>query len=255
MEIDISIESILSNVKAIQQSIIFLHDKGQKSKKLYDTLKKQNKLIHSQMTWGEKHLMGLFGGDKDKVKRYKSNQGEIEKIHKILIDVDKQLKIKNERLHHEIIDYLKTNSPSYKKLVFYNSIFSELYDISASFYNLLLKAKEGITDALIFTSWDSLLNHPRAQGELNKFIEQISEYQKRVDHYEKSLNIPLLKGENLNDYIKFPTQNIAMDSLNRLSSRIMEIIDIANVGTKDNEIKIGTLIRNIKQKLVAIDLK
>jgi len=94
---------------------------------------------------------------------------------------------------------------------------------TSSFIALLKKAKKGINDALLFTSWESLLKHPRAQNELDKFKGLLKNLQLKMDQYENKTGIKLLNGNRLEDCIQFSTEKIAMNSFKKLYDSISKI--------------------------------
>jgi hypothetical protein len=92
--------------------------------------------------------------------------------------------------------------------------------------NILNDAKKKITDALMFTSWVSLLDHPRAKEALNGFRIQASDYQTQIDEYEVYFRIKIIDETRFVDYIKLSSESTAMNSFNRLTSQLTDIIDI-----------------------------
>lgn len=235
MNLDISTEDIRTKFKTRQQTISSLHNQGKAKKAEFSALKKEQETLIGQMGWREKYLMGLFGGDNSVVQKMKSIKDTINKTKNILIDIDKKIKFENDNLLKEIKDYLINHSDSYQRLSKENDCHVDLYNASAKFYNFLVKAKKTITDALLLTSWNGLLEHPKAKEGLNTFRTLTAEYQKQVDLYEKTLKVNLLNGDKLEDYIKFSSQSVAMDSFNRIATQVKN--NISYTDTKINEVK------------------
>jgi hypothetical protein len=247
MDLDVSKKDIQEQFKARHQTIAALHNQGRAKKNEYSVLKNEKEILSSQMGWREKYLMGFLGGDSSLVHKMKTIKANLDTAKNNLIDIDKNINIENDTLAKEIREYLFKNSDSYQKLSRELDCHVDLYNASAEFSNFLARAKKTVTDALLLTSWDSLLAHPKAREGLNTFQTLTVEYQHKVNSYESMLKVDLLKGTKLEDSIKFSSQSIAMESFNKILAHVKTNISYTDTRISDSKKLKESIIDQVKQ--------
>lgn len=250
MNIDIDIADFRAHLQGARHTILSLHKSGQANLKEYETSKKELSTLNSGLTWTEKYLGGSFGGDKEKVRRIQSLKEKISKLRAQLKKIDSDLKSETSKVKNEIVDYLSKNSKRFKNLSADNHINQQLLHESNSFLQILKKAKKGISDALLFTSWENLLNHPKAQLELEKFNRLLENLQEKINQYETQTGTKLLNGDRLGDYIQFSTEKIAMDSFRKLNDTVNAISNRLTIKVRESETEISTLTDIAYQSIV-----
>jgi hypothetical protein len=251
MEVDLTPEDIRAQFKTQQHTILSLHVQGRRNKGEYVSLKNEYERLLSKMGWREKYCLGYFGGSRLVVRQLKIVKSSLGKKRDHLISIDKKLKIETDNLSKAIKDYAAKNSEEYKKLITENDDCVSLYNASALFYNFLLSAKKIVNDALLLTSWEALLEHPSAREGLDKFRDQTTAYQGLAKSYELSLEVDLLKGANLTDFIRFSSESVAMDGFDQIMTRVSDTMDYCESAIAKNKENKDTIVEEIKKLVMA----
>lgn len=205
--------------------------------------------ISSGLTWTEKYLGGNFGGDKEKVKTIPSLKEKISYLRLQLKKVESDLKLENNKLKDNIVDYLSKNSIKFKSLIADTQINRELLTETNSFIDLLKKAKKGISDALLLTSWENLLNHPKAREGLSKFKRVLGNLENNIKKYETSTGTNFLDNQGLMNYLQFSTEKIAMNSFSSLNSLIGGISYKLSTLVTEKEKEKDSLVESVQRSI------
>jgi hypothetical protein len=247
MQPDINTDDILMQLRPIQQAISMLHIQGRKNLLEFNLLKRERELLQPQVGWRETYLMGYFGGNQSVAQKVKTIEVQLSSLRSNLAEVDEQLKVENDNLHRKIKEYLKKHSEFYQKLLEEVDFHTELFDTSETFYNMLITAKQNVSEALRLTSWENLINHPSAKERISKLKAETAEYEEAVQLYESVLKVDLLRGRGLKNLIKFSTQSVAMKSFSELSSEAGAIMEYADAMISENSKMRKSIIDVIKR--------
>ncbi len=94
---------------------------------------------------------------------------------------------------------------------------------SKYYRELVLKAEQGIKDALIFLSWEKLSNHHEAQSKLNEFQKETSSYQKVISSLETEIRDLEGKVIIFDKLIRFSCEQEVMHSFHKLATKANDI--------------------------------
>ncbi|WP_422359335.1 hypothetical protein [Reichenbachiella sp.] len=169
--------------------------------------------------WKEKLFGGSLGGNKELAELVKSTENELQKVESTLEKLGKELKEKPDIIKKELTNALKEIDSYFKKLTDDRTLHYDLYKASKKYEELLKKAHQGVIDALLFLSWEKLINHPEASEKLNGFKNETLKYQKIVDKLRDNSSTQPIPAANLIDLIKFDSQEVAMSSFKKLLSQ------------------------------------
>ncbi|HEV8511846.1 MAG TPA: hypothetical protein VGQ59_01130 [Cyclobacteriaceae bacterium] len=250
MNVDINIDEIRNQFDELRRTIRSLQERKNVQLKEYQVSKKEFEKLNSELSWTEKYLGGNFGGDKEKLSMTRSLREKISKLRIELRKIDRNLSTESEKIKNEVIEHLSKNSYRFRKLTSENEQNQQLIIEISSFLNILKKAKNGIKDALLFTSWKGLLEHPRAQNELSRFNQVLVNFQFKINEYEVQTGTQLLNGKKLEDFIQFSTEKIAMESFYKLNRSINEISEKINGMNSEIEKEISVLTEKTYQSVL-----
>lgn len=239
-------------LKEVQTTLVELHrDLTQISalfkKRLqeYTTRNERYQYATKSLGWREKHFEGFLGGDKASLKNLEKEFVELTHFRKSLLELEKKVKSIEESFLSEIIRFLSKESPeyiSYESLLQHHHIIAEE---SARFYNSLVEVKRKISDALVFTNWNNLLNQSKAAVLIQEFCDQVKLYNQKVVKYQVLMKCNLLEA-TLIETIDLSSQSSAMESLNGLLIKSEEILNFANEQTNQISKKRGGMIDHVK---------
>lgn len=188
---------------------------AEKGKNLKNELNSHSK----NLGWKEKLFGGSLGGNKELAELVKHTENEMQKVESSLKKLSKELKEKPDIIKKEFTNALKEIDSDFKKLTDDRTLHYDLYKASKKYEDLLKKAHQGVIDALLFLSWEKLINHPEASEKLNGFKSETLRYQKVVDKLRNNSSTQPKPAVSLVDLIKFDSQEIAMSSFKKLLSQ------------------------------------
>ena len=166
--------------------------------------------------WKEKMFGGNFGGNKKLVQDARILENEKNALEIKIKDSAQQSENKSEKIEKEFSNFLKEIDPEFNQMNVDRSIYFHVYKASKKYKDLLQKAKQGIIDALLFLSWDKLINHPEANEKLNSFKKETQFFQNSIDQLDETIKKEKVGTESLTSLIKFESQDIAMKSFDKL---------------------------------------
>jgi hypothetical protein len=223
MELDIN-ELLIEELKNLTRGVSVNFSK---LKADYSNLRLENSKLETeqssievQMGWRERNLMGFLGGNRNLVKKFNLINSELDQVelnlNKLVTETENQSNLFNK----EIAQFLFNHSSAYQKTYNESKQQSKLLKSTKAYDSLLKKVKQGIVDALVWTSWDKLIKHPRANKELSKFRKETSKYQNSLSFYEANSEYRLGESFTFEKYIKFSSEHIAMENFNRISRQV-----------------------------------
>lgn len=166
--------------------------------------------------WKEKLFGGKLGGNKELANQVKTKEKRKMKAEDSLLSLNKKLKGKSERLKKEFSSALKEIDDNFNKLTTDRSLHFDLYQSSKNYKELLKKAHQGIIDALLFLSWDKLINHPEASEKLAGFKKETRALQSVVDKLRDIAESQPKNKPSLIELIQFQSKEVAMASFDKL---------------------------------------
>jgi hypothetical protein len=205
--------------------------------------------IENKMGIREKLFGGFLGGNRELVKERDQIREKIQKESNIYDDNDKILIQLTSSITDEIKNFLHLNSPQFSELANAISSTNKLRKASKSYYNLLIKAKKGVADALAWASWETLINHPDAKKELKKFRKESENYQSILDKHEALISTHNIKIVNIIELIKFSSQKVAFDSFNKIIKHVKLIKSFSYKHGEALKMEEKELITSLKQRL------
>lgn len=214
------INEMQSIIDAVNKEFSDLSDQKSSLIAQKEGLEKEFASLSGKLGWKEKYLSGYLGGNKELVQEATSSQVEIQKIEEHLASVDQKLKEKPERLRKEISSFLQSNDPEYAELIASRKSHFKLYEASKAYYGLVKKSHQGVIDALLFLSWEKLINHPEAGEKLAEFKKATSDFQVVVDNFIATTKHQLGDRSNLVELIKLSSQHVAMSSFENLIKQV-----------------------------------
>lgn len=174
------------------------------------------KTSSTKLGWKEKFLGGNLGGNKVLINEVNAAREKKLKLENSIADIKMKRIEKPKRIKKEFSAILKEIDPDFTKLASERSLHFDLYQASKSYAELVKKAHQGVIDALLFLSWEKLINHPEASEKLSGFKKETLKYQKIVDRLKENTPNSLEGKPSLLDLIKFSSQDVAMSSFNKL---------------------------------------
>jgi hypothetical protein len=231
MQLEVKLKDVLPTIVAMQRDLTQASASFKKRLDEYTARNERYQKATKELGWREKYLDGFLGGDKASVAKLENEFVELTAFRKSLLELEKIVKSINESFTIEISRFLSKESPEY---ISYESALQHhraIAETSAHFYNSLAEAKRKISDALLFTSWNSLLNHSKASVLLQEFYDQVAAYSQKIEAYQSHVKCNLVN-ENLQDSIDLTTQTSAMSSLNELLIKSDEILNSAQEQVK-----------------------
>lgn len=169
-----------------------------------------------KMGWREK-IGGVLGGDKALIQKVESINGQVRKTKKEIKSIDQQISKLTTQSTDKLKAYLTVNDPHYTELVSKRKIHFDLYKSSKHYNELVKKAHQGVTDALLFASWEQLINHPEAKEKLDGFQKETGKYQVVVDLFDKEVADKPFARVDFPDLIKFSNEQVAMASFQKIA--------------------------------------
>jgi chromosome segregation ATPase len=149
MNIDIDLGELRTRLEKTRQTISSLHKSGQINLRDYEVSKKDLIELNSGLTWTEKNLGGIFGGDKEKLKKIQFLKERISELRQVLKKTDTDLKSENNKVRDVVTEHLSKNSKRFRGLTVIRQTNQQLLNEVGTFLDLLNKAKKGISDALL----------------------------------------------------------------------------------------------------------
>lgn len=180
------------------------------------TLKNELNANSEKLSWKEKLFGGSLGGNKELAEKVKRSELKKEKIEKSIITLNEKLDGRTDRIRKEFTNALKSIDQDFAKLTSDRSLHFELYQASKKYEELLKKAQQGVIDALLFLSWEKLINHPEASEKLSDFKKETRRLQKTIDTLRENSSSQPDTAPILSDLIKFNSQEVAMSSFKKL---------------------------------------
>ncbi|WP_420580689.1 hypothetical protein [Reichenbachiella sp.] len=184
-----------------------------------DYLKNNLAEFTKKLGWKEKLFGGSLGGNKELAELVKSTENDMQEVESNLKKLSKELKEKPDIIKKEFTNVLKEIDTDFRKLIYDRTLHYDLYKASNKYEELLKKAHQGVIDALLFLSWEKLINHPEASEKLNGFKSETLRYQKVVDKLRDNSSTQPKPAVNLVDLIKFDSQEIAISNFKKLLSQ------------------------------------
>ncbi len=185
------------------------------------------------LKWNDKLLGGLFSKHPDKLKRSSELVrlfGQVEKETKILSGQYDKLLL---RIDKKYFDFLTKNDSEYVAIFASKKLVRQLLDGASNYQSMLLKAHQGVIDALIWTNWDSLMKHPEASKRLKVFRDQTTNFQSLIDKFNSTNPDFQNYHVRLDEYIKFSTEAEAMNSFTKILDKTKGIINFAKSNIKE----------------------
>ncbi|MFT7197365.1 MAG: chromosome segregation ATPase [Marinoscillum sp.] len=189
--------------------------------------------LRDVLKWNDKLLGGLFSKHPDKLKRSSELVrlfGQVEKETKILNEHSEKLRL---RIGKKYFDFLTKNDSVYVAIFASERLVRQLLDGASNYHIMLLKAHQGVIDALIWTNWDSLIKHPEASKRLKGFRDQTTNFQSLFDKFNSTNPDFQNYHVHLDDYIKFSTEAEAMNSFTKILDKTKGIIHFAKTNIKE----------------------
>ncbi len=245
MQLEVKLKDVLPTFVAMHRDLTQASATFKKQLEEYTARNLRYQKATKELGWREKYLDGFLGGDKASVEKLENEYVELTNFRKSLLELEKRVKSIDESFTIEIIRFLSKEYPEYISCESVLQHHHIIADASAHFYNSLLEAKKKISDALMFTSWNSLLNHSKASALLQEFYDQVAAYSQKIEDYQSHVKCNLLNG-NLQDSIDLTTQASAMGTLNRLLIRSDEILNYAHEQINLISKKRGRMIDHVK---------
>ncbi|WP_163716517.1 hypothetical protein [Mangrovibacterium lignilyticum] len=211
--------------------------------------------LRKQMSWREMYLGGFLGGNRSLTKQALEQKRSIRETKIRLEEIKGQLKIEADQLNRTVTDYLSGNSHNYRKIQAEYQPLSELLAAAIRYEKIIKKAKQGIAEALAWTSWNSLIKHPDAKKELNKFKAETENFQQIINSYEVESEAEINNGILLCDFIRFATQTEAMANFGHLLKHTTDWKNYSLRMLEKTEQQISQLTQAVTEELEMVDQK
>lgn len=227
IQLEEKLKGLLPAFEVIQRDISQTSTLFKKRLEEYTIRNERYQKATKKLGWREKYFDGFLGGDKASLQNLEREFVELTSFRKSLLDLEKKIKSLDGSFVSEITRFLSKESSEYSSYESTLQLHYEMAKTSAHFYNSLVEAKKKISDALLFTSWNSLLNHSKASVLLQEFYNQVTAYNQKIEEYQSLIKCDLLNGK-LHEAIELKTQASAMWSLNGLLTKSNEVLNYAN---------------------------
>lgn len=172
--------------------------------------------------WREKYLMGFLWGDRELAKVANQKKNELENAKDKLSKITSNKDHESQHLNKEMGQFLLKNSVVFGELQDEIGHQSRLLKSSKSYELLLGKAKQGMIDALLWTNWETLINHKDAKRELGNFRKETEKFQKHIDAHTSKARYKLDELVELDGLIKFSSKKVAMNSFGQLMKQTLK---------------------------------
>ncbi|MCV9387754.1 hypothetical protein [Reichenbachiella ulvae] len=204
----------------------------------------------SKYSWKDSFFSGYLGGNRALVISVNKMCDELDALEKRARDLKPQLKKLEKTVEKELISVASPLNPNLNSLLTEKERWLKLERKSKSYKNLVLKAEQGIKDALMFLSWEKLVNHPDAKSKLDEFKNETLGFQKIIS--DLSTEITALKGEVIvfEDLIQFSTQQVAMKSFRMLATKSNEYYKMAYDQVEKYISKCDDILEKVKSKVI-----
>ncbi|MCR9252583.1 MAG: hypothetical protein NXI20_19340 [bacterium] len=213
------------------------------------TLQEAIKEAESQYGWKDSYLSGLFGGNRSLVKSVDNMRDELESLQKEEKKLTPQFKKLKKSVREELSKLVSPVDSDFEVAVTEKDRWLNLERKSKAYKNLVLKAEQGIKDALLFLSWEKLVNHPEANSKLKEFKAETAKYQNVISGMEQE--IITIKGKVIvfQDLIKFSSEHVAMESFRKLVNKSNDYYQMSYDQVEDCLVKIDARLDKEKSKV------
>jgi hypothetical protein len=248
--LDFNIEHLRSATQLNAQTVNDLDRERADVSHALESLAQELEIVQSHAGWREKFLGGYLGGNQSAAQRLKEVKGSIHVTKSRLSAIDEKLKQENERLNKSLVDFLAKASSTFQKLQAETQLYHTLYSTSITYNGLLQDAHNKVSDALMLTSWESLLHHPQAQAGISAFRGTTIKYQRDVETANTALEIDLHQGKKLEDYIQFTSEAVALENFGKIQSQVRKNIAHAELKFKETRQSNLEFIKHCKTVLL-----
>lgn len=195
--------SELSKLEKVQNDLL---SKLNKNQEIYD---------HSVENMGlwTKITAGLLGGNKELVVKANDAADVINETERRLNEIEKLLASKKKAVNQVLLNALSSQSQEFKKKSEQYEVLDNFVTANSKFIDFVQVAHSGVKDALLWLSWEKLVNHRDAKEKLQEFRAKLSRHQFLIDKVYEVLNEEQFNIQ-LESLIKFSNQHEGMQSFN-----------------------------------------
>jgi len=174
------------------------------------------KKLQKQAGWRERYFFGLLSSKRQLVEGLSEAKESLHAGQLKQENLEVELITEAENLKQNIAENLAINVPDYALLKSKITRLTIVFETASHYERILTKAKNGINEALAWTSWNSLINHPDAKKELAKFRAATDKLQQAIDSCIKEADLTAIGNGQLSELICFETQAEAMENFGHL---------------------------------------
>jgi hypothetical protein len=213
-------------------------------------LKKEVEDHEEKFGWKESFLGGFFGGDRELVKSVEARNAELIKLEKQLKELATRLTETSRFVKAELAKQVGLVDKGFQSIVAEKDHWLNFEKKSKAYHSLVKKSHQGIVDALLFASWEKLINHPQAKAKLSEFRGKTAEYQKVISEYSEPLKSMTGDIVIFDELIKFSSEQVAMSSFGVLAKKSKEYEKLAYDKVEDLLKLMNARLEEVKLKVV-----
>lgn len=247
--LDVDITELQAQIGLKVGALVNLRSLAQEKTIELATHEQEFESLRNQLGWREKSVAGLLGGNKTLAQKFKRLSLAISSGQEIIDRLNTDIEKGDAEINGIIVTWLNKNSKIFRRVSIELNNHVELYNRSKSFYNFLIEAKEEIDNALMFVSWDGLLNHPQAKKGIALFSSETVKYQQLISAYETAMQVSLMGGRQLESLIRFTSEAVALESFNKIKTIVTKNVRYAEEKFKESSIVKESTIIQVKELL------